>query len=55
MMSKKHWFAIALLLASSDAVHAGEKEDLTQLRDTTLGLIKLLVEQGVLGKDRPTP
>ncbi len=52
MMSKKHWFAIALLLASTDAVYAGEKEDLTQLRDTTLGLIKLLVEQGVLGKDK---
>ncbi len=43
--------ALVLMLACNH-LYAGEKEDLTQLRDTTLNLINALVDQGVLSKEK---
>ncbi|MFM2007096.1 MAG: hypothetical protein RLZZ09_2751, partial [Pseudomonadota bacterium] len=45
--------SIAMLLASMpNAQAATEKEELLKLRNTTLNLIDMLVEQGVLDKDK---
>ena len=45
--------SVALALgASSDAMATAEKEELLRLRNTTLNLIDMLVEQGVLDKDK---
>lgn len=52
MISKKRWLSMALLLVLNNSVTAGEREDLTQLHDTTMNLIKLLVQEGVLSKDK---
>jgi hypothetical protein len=49
-MSMKRSLSAALLLLACGPLHAGEVEDLTQLRDTTLNLIRALVDQGVLSK-----
>ena len=52
MISTKRWLSLALLLVLNNSVTAGEREDLTQLHDTTMNLIKLLVQEGVLSKDK---
>lgn len=52
MMSKKRWLSTILLLVLCNGVHAGENGDLSQLHDTTMNLIKLLVQEGVLSKDK---
>lgn len=45
--------ALALLLTTTTShVLAGERESLEQLRDTTVNLVKLLVQEGVLSKDK---
>ena len=47
------WSLMALLCASVCGVgHAGEKEELETLRQTTLGLIQALVDQGFLGREK---
>ncbi len=51
-MSMKRSVAAALLLLACNHLYAGEKEDLTQLRDTTLNLINVLVDQGVLSREK---
>ena len=40
------------LLLSSMAAHAGEREELEALRQTTVGLVQALVEQGFLSRDK---
>ncbi|MFA5983137.1 MAG: putative porin [Methylococcaceae bacterium] len=47
MENKKPLLAVALLCAAGFA-HAGEKEELLKLRNTTTSLIKQLVKQGIL-------
>ncbi|MGV3583184.1 MAG: putative porin [Methylophilus sp.] len=45
--------ALALFLTTATShVLAGERESLEQLRDTTVNLVKLLVQEGVLSKDK---
>lgn len=51
-MSMKRSLVAAALLLACNHLYAAEKEDLTQLRDTTLNLIKALVDQGVLSKEK---
>ena len=47
------WIAGALAAASLCAgAQAGEREDLETLRQTTVGLIQALVDQGFLGRDK---
>lgn len=43
---------VLLAAAVSGTVHAGEREDLESLRDTTLSLIQTLVEQGWIPKEK---
>lgn len=50
--SKQGWLSAAVLLLLSQGAHAGEREDIVQLHNTTLNLIKLLVQEGVLSKDK---
>jgi hypothetical protein len=52
-MQKRTMLATAMLLAFLPAArgNAGEREDLVELRATTLKLIELLVEQGVLTRE----
>ena len=47
MDHKKPLLALALLCAAG-LTHAGEKEELLKLRNTTTNLIKQLVKQGIL-------
>lgn len=43
---------MAVLALAAPPVHAGERESLEQLRNTTLSLIELLVQEGVLSKTK---
>jgi hypothetical protein len=44
---------LALLMSTANhQVFAGERESLEQLRDTTVNLVKLLVQEGVLSKEK---
>jgi hypothetical protein len=44
---------LAILLGSiANSAHAGERESLEQLRTTTTNLVNLLVQEGVLSKDK---
>ena len=46
--------AVAALMLGTvvNSVHAGERESLEQLRSTTTNLVNLLVQEGVLSKDK---
>jgi len=46
------WPTVALCLTLAGVVHAAEREEIEQLRSTTINLIRLLVEEGVLTRDR---
>lgn len=46
------WAIAAVCLVFNHGAHAGEREDIEALRATTINLIRLLVEEGVLTRDR---
>jgi hypothetical protein len=47
------WAIVTMALgASFSSAHASERESLEQLRATTVNLVKLLVQEGVLSKDK---
>lgn len=52
MNMSKYSFAALLAGAAISPAMAGEKEELLKIRNTTLNLIELLVEQGVLDKSK---